>query len=63
MVDAQHNCCAICQKALARRADGKTQFHVDHDHATRRVRGLLCMSCNTHLGWLERFESVIQKYK
>ena len=27
--------------------------HIDHDHELGHVRGGLCMTCNTHVGWLE----------
>lgn len=38
--------CAICQ-----RATGATRrLSVDHDHATGKVRGLLCRPCNSMLG-------------
>lgn len=38
---AQGGHCAVCPgKPKTRR------LHIDHDHATGKVRGLLCYSCN-----------------
>lgn len=39
--------CAICGTD---RPGGRGTFHVDHDHATGKVRALLCNACNTGLG-------------
>lgn len=44
---AQKNRCAIC---ATNRPGGKGDWHVDHDHRTKRVRGLLCQNCNVGLG-------------
>ena len=44
MLDAQDGVCAICQTAPA--------AHVDHDHETGKVRGMLCFRCNAALGQL-----------
>ncbi len=48
MLKEQGGVCAICGE----RSNHKTQahFHVDHDHVTGRVRGLLCIRCNTVIG-------------
>jgi len=42
----QRGRCAICYK----KAKGPTNLHVDHDHGTGDVRGLLCQNCNLALG-------------
>jgi hypothetical protein len=43
--DAQGGRCALCPRAFGRAC-------VDHDHTSGRVRGLLCVQCNSALGKL-----------
>ena len=40
----QHGCCAICGKK-------RWRLVVDHNHKTGKIRGLLCNSCNSLLGF------------
>jgi hypothetical protein len=48
LLAAQRARCALCQTD---RADKRGyRYHIDHDHATGRVRGLLCHACNSTLG-------------
>lgn len=44
MLQGQQGLCAICFKAP------KTRLHVDHNHTTGAVRGLLCFQCNAGIG-------------
>lgn len=49
----QGNRCGICQKEFDDEDEfGARRPRVDHCHATRAVRGLLCLSCNAGLGSL-----------
>ena len=67
MWKAQESRCAICREALV---PGK-QTHVDHCHATGKVRALLCNSCNRVVGVIESTSDVrltvarayVQSYK
>ncbi|MBM3661163.1 MAG: hypothetical protein FJW95_16895 [Actinobacteria bacterium] len=49
MLEAQGGGCAICGRP---EPEGGS-LHVDHDHETGAVRGLLCFRCNGALGNLD----------
>ena len=44
LLEAQGGHCALCPNTPKTR-----RLHVDHDHATGEVRGLLCYVCNKYL--------------
>ena len=44
--------CAVCKKEIKLFLDRKGGF-IDHCHLTGKVRGILCMPCNTMLGTIE----------
>lgn len=53
LVSKQKNLCAICLEPNTQR-NNKTEevrsLHVDHNHDTGEIRGLLCHGCNAALG-------------
>lgn len=57
MIEAQANRCKICQTTFTRTRDR----HVDHDHATGRVRGLLCRLCNLGIGALRENPDTLKR--
>lgn len=52
LLEKQGDCCAVCKTNDVQRK-GHTHFHVDHDHKTGKVRGLLCDLCNRGLGYFK----------
>ena len=48
-VQEQGGKCAICRKTFT----AAQQTHIDHDHKTLQVRGILCSRCNLALGLLD----------
>ena len=58
MFELQKGVCKIC--GMEGKAKG---LQVDHCHVTGKVRGLLCVSCNTMLGKIERNPSLLLNMK
>lgn len=56
MLGMQDGCCAICNEQ--HRFD--KPLHVDHDHNTGAVRGLLCRRCNQGIGFLRDDSETLQ---
>ena len=55
LLAAQGGACAICLRQFAaieyrNKKTHKSVWHVDHDHTTGAVRGVLCFQCNSGLG-------------
>lgn len=47
LFESQDGRCGICK---VHQDEFHRRFHLDHDHETGEVRGLLCPGCNTSLG-------------
>jgi hypothetical protein len=54
MLEQQRGLCAICK------TDISAKPYVDHDHATGKVRSLLCMNCNAGLGQFKDNQVLLQ---
>lgn len=55
MLEEQEHKCKVCVQT------SKYRLHVDHDHETDEVRGLLCNKCNRGLGLLSDSLEVLKK--
>jgi hypothetical protein len=54
--NGKHLECAICRKPLK-----WENSHVDHDHKTGNLRGVLCMTCNYGLGCFKDSEKLFRE--
>lgn len=53
LLEKQGGACAICREVK--------KLHVDHCHTTKKVRGLLCMDCNTGIGKLKDSKELVAR--
>jgi hypothetical protein len=57
ILEAQGGVCALCERPPT----PGISLHVDHDHATGEIRGLLCMRCNNALGLFGEDPDVLKR--
>lgn len=53
ILEKQNQCCAICER---HKSNFKLPLFVDHNHKTKKIRGLLCRDCNSKLGVVEQMQ-------
>lgn len=56
LLEKQDGGCAICG-----RKPGRIPLHVDHNHKTGLVRGILCHQCNWYLGTIDAQPEIIDR--
>ena len=63
MAEKQEFCCAVCGEVPNEGKRGGDGFHIDHNHVTNRVRGLLCGNCNVGLGMFSDSPTILDAAK
>jgi hypothetical protein len=71
MLEDQGHACAICREPFI-----EQRPRIDHDHncckvppngvsrsCGKCVRGLLCVRCNTWLGWMDKYGEMAKAYQ
>lgn len=54
----QNGCCRICGTSQEKL---KSSLHIDHNHKTGKVRGLLCVKCNNGIGQFNDSIELLEK--
>lgn len=57
-LEKQRGACAICG---TKDSGAYARFSIDHDHATKHFRGLLCTNCNLGLGHFKDDLATLQR--
>jgi hypothetical protein len=57
-VEKRYGRCDICDEIPTDR-----ELSVDHDHTTKAVRGLLCVTCNAAVGMVRESEEIMDRIK
>ena len=63
LFESQRGLCAVCgqpERSTTKRTGEIKMLHIDHDHKTGKIRGLLCQDCNMALGHLQDSSERIQ---
>lgn len=68
LLKKQKGVCKICgnppsKKDHRKNKEGMYYLHVDHDHITNEIRGLLCNNCNKGLGSFKDNIELLDKAK
>lgn len=58
LLEEQGGGCALCG-----RKPGRINHHVDHDHVTGKVRGILCHQCNWFMGTVDADPTILDRIK
>lgn len=56
ILKSQKGGCALCF-----RKPHKLPLHIDHDHKTNKIRGLLCHQCNWYLGTIDADPTIVKR--
>ena len=59
LLKSQNNSCSICYVDFLAR-DTKRKPHIDHDHETGKIRGILCGPCNMGIGQLKDSIEIVE---
>lgn len=57
ILESQNHCCRICGR---HESEFTKRLHIDHDHSTGEVRGLLCHACNLGLGYFRDDKNILK---
>lgn len=55
LLQRQNGLCAGCGTKPTK----KRRLAVDHDHKTKKIRGLLCFNCNVTLGYVRESQTIL----